>query len=168
MADIESLLDETRVSEAGRDRNLEEMDEVVATALATWTESASAQGIRVDMQLGSGVELEVDTPALLRALRNLTANSLEAMPDGGTLRVETAREGDEVVIRISDTGVGIPDEVADRLFEPFVTSGKRRGTGLGLAIVQKVIDDHDGTIEVSKPQGAGTAFTLRLPLTSGR
>ena len=56
--------------------------------------------------------------------------------------------------------------IADSLFEPFITSGKQGGTGLGLAVVQKVVLDHDGTIEVTKPEGGGTAFTIRLPLPS--
>ena len=104
---------------------------------------------------------------LQRALRNLATNALEAMPDGGTLLIETTRDpGNErfAIVRVADTGSGIPDEIADRLFEPFVTCGKRGGTGLGLAIVRKLVDDHDGSIEVSKAEGGGTAFTLRLPL----
>ena len=160
----DKLLDSTRLSEGGRAATREDLDDLVAAALATLIEPASRQGVRVEMQLESGVELEVDEDGLRRALRNLVTNSLEAMPDGGTLRVESACEGDVVVLRVSDTGGGIPEEIADRLFEPFVTCGKRGGTGLGLAVVQKVVDDHEGSVEVSKAEGGGTAFCLRLPL----
>jgi signal transduction histidine kinase len=120
--------------------------------------------VEVQLQLESGVELEVDEDGLRRALSNLVLNALQAMPEGGFLHVETAVEGEQGVVRIRDTGVGIPDDIIDHLFEPFVTSGRQGGTGLGLAIVQKVVHDHQGAVEVGKPEGGGTIFTLRLPL----
>ena len=160
----EQLLEVTRASEQAAQRTREPIDEVVATALASLMSSASNQGIVIEMDLESGVELDVDEAALRRALRNLVTNSLEAMPDGGQLRIDTAREGDEVVVRVVDSGVGIPDDIANTLFEPFVTSAKPGGTGLGLAIVQKAVHDHGGDVEVSKPEGGGTAFALRMPI----
>ena len=63
-----------------------------------------------------------------------------------------------------DDGPGIPAEIVDRLFEPFVTAGKPHGSGLGLAVVRKVVDDHSGTVTASKAEGGGAAFELRLPL----
>jgi signal transduction histidine kinase len=94
-------------------------------------------------------------------------NALEAMPEGGVLRVATAREEASAVVSVADSGVGIPEEIRDRIFEPFVTARKKGGTGLGLAIVKKIVDDHGGTIEVTKPEGGGTTFSLRLPLAPG-
>jgi len=160
----EELLEVTRASEGGATWAHECLDEVVAAALASFVEPAATQGVEVGLQLESGVELEVDEDGLRRALSNLVTNALQAMPEGGLLHVETALEGDEAVVRIRDTGVGIPDDIADRLFEPFVTSGRRGGTGLGLAIAQKVAHDHRGAIEVGKPEGGGTVFTLKLSL----
>lgn len=160
----EGLLDVTRASDGSGRKTLESLDEVVAAAIAPLVEAASLQGIEVKIELASGIELALDEPSIQRALRNLLTNSLEAMVDGGALVLSTAVEEATAVIRVSDNGTGIPSEIADRLFEPFVTSGKHGGTGLGLAIVQKVVHDHDGTIAVDKPVGGGTTFVLRLPI----
>jgi two-component system, sporulation sensor kinase E len=70
------------------------------------------------------------------------------MPNGGTLRVETRRSGDDVLLRISDTGTGIPEEIMDKIFEPYFTT-KPFGTGLGLTIVFKIVKEHFGDISVS-------------------
>lgn len=105
-----------------------------------------------------------DEAKITRAMHNLVRNAIEAMePDGGTLTIRVAREGTELVIVVSDTGKGIPKEVEGRLFQSFVTAGKRgRGTGLGLAIVKKIVDEHAGTIRAdSSPRGA--VFTVRIP-----
>ncbi|MBM4372729.1 MAG: HAMP domain-containing histidine kinase, partial [Deltaproteobacteria bacterium] len=69
--------------------------------------------------------------------------------------------------RFMDTGRGIPEEIRHRLFESFVTSGKREGTGLGLAIVKKIVDDHGGTIEFHSVAGKGTTFDVVLPADGG-
>ena len=136
--------------------------------LASLGESAGRDGVALEMDRRAGADLPVDEEGLRRALRNLATNAIEAMPEGGKLRVESFCEGDDVVLRVTDSGVGIPDEIADRLFEPFVTAGKPKGTGLGLAVVQKVVHDHQGIIELSKPDGGGSAFTMRLPFRSAR
>jgi signal transduction histidine kinase len=160
----EELLEATRAGE-GRARPREEhVDEVVETALARIVEDASLCGVEVVTDLSSGVRMPIDEDRLRRALQNLFVNALEAMPEGGVLRVASVTEPDAVSLWITDTGVGIPDEIIDSLFEPFVTAGKARGTGLGLAIVKKVVEDHGGTIAVDKPEGGGTCFRLRFPL----
>jgi signal transduction histidine kinase len=83
-------------------------------------------------------------------------------PKGGKLTLRVARENSDLLVSVRDTGKGIPKEIEDKLFQSFVTSGKRGGTGLGLAIVKKIVDEHAGAITVqSSPQGA--TFTLRLP-----
>jgi signal transduction histidine kinase len=123
---------------------------------------------------GSKVELTVDIrdrgkarldeSKITRAIHNLARNAIEAMDDrgGGKLRITVDREGETLIIRVADTGPGLPAEVEERLFRSFVTSGKAGGTGLGLAIVKKIAEDHGGTIEASSgPQG--TTFTMRLP-----
>ena len=117
------------------------------------------------MDLASRTALPLDVDRLQRALRNLVQNACEAMPEGGRLHVESRREGDFATIRVVDNGPGIPEDIADRLFEPFVTAGKPNGSGLGLAVVRKVLDDHGGSVAATKPEGGGAAFELRLPLT---
>jgi signal transduction histidine kinase len=105
----------------------------------------------------------VDVARFIRVLCNLIKNAREAMPNGGILTIGTDLVEDQVVIRISDTGVGIPPELLPKLFEPFVTHGKSNGTGLGMAIAKSVITAHKGKISVASVQGNGTTVDIRLP-----
>jgi signal transduction histidine kinase len=81
---------------------------------------------------------------------------------GGKFTIRVMREGEDVVFQFSDTGPGIPKEIEHRVFQSFVTSGKKGGTGLGLAIVKKIAEEHNGTIDVHSTS-RGATFTLRLP-----
>lgn len=122
---------------------------------------------------GRGIDFEVearydgtayfDEHKLMRVFHNLASNAIEAMPDGGHLRVTIDRDGDQLVWTVRDTGPGIPDQVRGRLFELFST-GRKGGTGLGLAIVKKIIDDHHGTIR-PETGPSGTTFVIRMPLS---
>jgi signal transduction histidine kinase len=105
----------------------------------------------------------VDLTRFIRVLCNLIKNAREAMPSGGILTISTDLVGSQVVIRISDTGVGIPAELLPKLFEPFVTQGKSHGTGLGLAMAKSVVTAHSGKISVSSVPGSGTTVDIRLP-----
>lgn len=104
-----------------------------------------------------------DEAKITRALNNLIRNAVDAMRGRtGKIVVRVKREGGAIVFSVSDTGPGIPAEIKSRLFESFVTSGKKGGTGLGLAIVKRVVDEHGGQVEVhSTPRG--TTFRLVLP-----
>lgn len=159
----QELLEATRAGEGRAHLHEESIDEVAESALAPIVEDASRCGIVVMTDLTSGVRVSLDEDRLRRALQNLFVNALEAMPEGGTLRVTSLAEPDAVTLCVADTGVGIPAEIVDSVFDPFVTVGKARGTGLGLAIVKKVVEDHGGSITVDKPEGGGTAFRLRFP-----
>ncbi|HEX8115257.1 MAG TPA: GAF domain-containing protein [Kofleriaceae bacterium] len=122
---------------------------------------------------GRGIDFEVETrydgiayfdeQKLMRVFHNLASNAIEAMPDGGHLRVTIDKDGDQLVWAVRDTGPGIPDHVRGRLFELFAT-GRKGGTGLGLAIVKKIIDDHHGTIR-PETGPSGTTFVIRMPLS---
>jgi two-component system, NtrC family, sensor histidine kinase HydH len=104
-------------------------------------------------------------PALLQVFRNLTLNALQAMPSGGVLRLETARDPahDEVVARVVDTGPGLPAEIHAHLFDPFFTT-KAEGTGLGLAIAREIALGHRGELRAANSaEGRGAVFTLILP-----
>jgi len=107
--------------------------------------------------------VEIDRARFIRVLSNLIKNSREAMPGGGILTITTDLVHDQVIIRISDTGVGIPAEVLSKLFEPFVTHGKPNSTGLGLAIAKSVVEAHGGKISLSSVNGSGTTVDIRLP-----
>jgi len=127
-------------------------------------------GIRVERCYQTGdCCLEADQDLLYRAFVNIFANSLQAMPEGGVLTVQTmltnGRDGASLMeIQVGDTGSGIPKEAMKKIFNPFFTT-RETGTGLGLAIVQTIIDNHSGEIEVVSQTGHGATFIIRLPLT---
>ena len=104
-----------------------------------------------------------DAPLLGQMLDSLLSNALEAMPGGGTLTVRTATAdaGRKVELVVSDTGIGIPREIAAQVFSPLVTS-KRSGLGLGLALVKRIVERHDGDIDLSSEAGRGTTARLRF------
>jgi signal transduction histidine kinase len=110
--------------------------------------------------------MAIDQNLLYRAFLNLFVNAIQAMPDGGTLFIDSslASEGPKknVVVRFTDTGIGISEEKLEIIFTPFYTN-KNRGTGLGLAIVKNIIEEHNGTIDVESETGKGAAFIITLP-----
>ncbi|MFP4483741.1 MAG: two-component system sensor histidine kinase NtrB [Spirochaetota bacterium] len=108
-------------------------------------------------------KIEVDEKYLKQALMNIIKNAIAAMPEGGTLRVWTERRGDEVQLSIADTGVGMSDEVVEKIFEPYFTT-KDFGSGIGLTLVYKVVKEHLGEVSVETEEGKGTTFTLSLPV----
>ncbi|HEY8449035.1 MAG TPA: ATP-binding protein, partial [Bacillota bacterium] len=123
-------------------------------------------GVTIETALEPGLPVLVaDGQQLRQVLYNLVLNAIEAMPDGGRLRVETALAGDgrQVVLQVRDTGVGIEPDHLDRVAEPFFTT-KAHGTGLGLAVVRSIVNNHGGTIECESQPGRGTTFIVRLPL----
>lgn len=106
-----------------------------------------------------------DEIQLERMLLNLWRNAVEAMPDGGTLTIKVFGEREFAKILVRDTGVGINSDELESIFKPFYTT-KTNGSGLGLAICKKIVDEHDGQIEVSSVVGEGTTFTILLPRVS--
>jgi signal transduction histidine kinase len=145
--------------------------------LKEWDISSLLEELRVDFDLlsaernvrfivervTSGV-VKIDRDRFERALLNIINNALEAMSDGGELRLSAIRSDGELQIDISDNGPGIPPEIQAGVFEPFVSAGKKRGTGLGLAITKRIVQQHQGDISFHSEPGKGTTFIIRLPL----
>jgi two-component system nitrogen regulation sensor histidine kinase NtrY len=128
-------------------------------------EASGQQAARIDFEIDLGAEpmpLDADPELLHRALSNLVLNAMDTMPEGGTLTLSAKPRGDQVEIRIADTGEGLTPEECERLFTPYYTT-KQHGTGLGLAIVQSVVADHAGTIAVESRHGGGAIFVITLP-----
>lgn len=120
--------------------------------------------IHTTLDLAEGeVRISADEDQLRRAIGNLVLNTLDAMPEGGTLRIGTAIHEDRVRIEVSDSGTGLTEEECARLFTPYYTT-KHHGTGLGLAIVQSVVSDHHGKISVVSQSGQGATFIIDLPI----
>lgn len=120
--------------------------------------------VEVVRQWGEDVpEIVADPEKLVQVFLNLAGNAFEAMPEGGTLSVSTARTDARVLIRVCDTGSGIEPGLEGRIFEPFFTR-KKSGTGLGLAISKSVVEQHGGSLTVSNRQEGGACFTIALPL----
>jgi two-component system sporulation sensor kinase A len=107
--------------------------------------------------------MDVDLARFVRALCHLIRNACEAMPCGGVLRFTTDRVHNEVVLRISDSGVGIPPQLISTLLEPFQTAAESVGTGLGLAIAKAVVEAHRGKISIASVPNKGTTVDIRLP-----
>ena len=144
------------------------LDHVVEESLRLVREPLQANGISVESALPAALpRVRADEPALIRALENLYRNALDAMPDGGLLRVRAARderEAGRLRLEISDTGTGIDREDMARIFDPFFTTKEvGKGTGLGLSIVHGIIEEHQGTIRVESRPGKGTTFVITLP-----
>ncbi|PYQ38155.1 MAG: sensor histidine kinase [Acidobacteria bacterium] len=140
-----------------------DLGDLVERVLALYRARAAA--VRIETGLAPGLPaVPADRDLLGRALGNLVANELEAMPDGGTLSVKTRAVEEGVALEVSDTGPGLTEEQPTRLFTPYYTT-KKGGTGLGLAIVQGIVSDHGGRIQVESAPGAGTTFTLVLPVS---
>jgi two-component system NtrC family sensor kinase len=101
-----------------------------------------------------------------RAIQNVLINAIQASTDDkGSVTVNCTPQDFYVDIRIEDTGSGITPEQMNKIFDPyFTTKQSKSGTGLGLYITKKVVEDHNGSIKVDSPPGAGTTFTIRLPL----
>jgi signal transduction histidine kinase len=136
---------------------------------------ADLPGLEVvrDFDLPAGRRGSVDVDKLRRAVFNIAANAREAMGGRGRLllsasvaRIDSA---EQLVLELADEGPGVAHEIADRVFDPFVTSGKKRGTGLGLAVARRFVEDHGGRVELvhDPPSARGARFRIALPLPGG-
>lgn len=126
----------------------------------------SLQQTRVEFSVSVGYDgtAVIDGDRLHRALTNIVNNAADAMPKGGEIRLETARDDQNLLFVISDNGPGIPAEIKDRIFDPFFTAGKTKGTGLGLSITQEIIKLHGGSISFESSPENGTTFFAKVPL----
>ena len=117
---------------------------------------------RSRIQPGMG-DFTGDKVKLEEVILNLLKNAREAVGPGGSVFLSAERTGDSVMIRCRDNGCGIPEEIRDTLFDPFVTC-KENGTGLGLAAVKRITEGHGGTVTAESEPGSGTVFTVTLPV----
>jgi signal transduction histidine kinase/CheY-like chemotaxis protein len=131
-----------------------------------WKDEAEAWGNPIDLTFTPGdVPATMGDPAGLREVfTNLIINAVAAMPGGGSITITTSRNNDSIVVRLSDTGTGMSQQVQKRIFEPFFTTKGTSGSGLGLSICYGIITRHKGQIHLQSSKGKGTAFTITLPV----
>jgi PAS domain S-box-containing protein len=148
-----------------------DLNEIIDNALdftrMKWKDNAESKGIKISIQKefstlpttsGSASELR-------EVFTNLINNSIDAMPQGGSIKMKTFKEDSHISIKVEDTGVGIPKTMRDRVFDPFFTTKGVQSSGLGLSVSYGIINRHRGTISVDSIEGKGTTFTIKLPIS---
>ncbi|MGA7954025.1 MAG: ATP-binding protein [Gloeobacterales cyanobacterium] len=169
---VGDLLFLTREEGGGENRSHTKVDvvRILEEVLEEQRSVAASLGIRLRLSVGTHTSLYVmgDTDQLSRLFTNLISNALRYTPEGGEVIAALTLEGRDCVMTVKDTGIGIPLEHQDKIFERFyrvdpARSRRLGGFGLGLAIARKIAEEHRGTLAVHSVQGAGTTFTVRFP-----
>ncbi|MDX6653246.1 MAG: hypothetical protein QOJ38_2027 [Solirubrobacterales bacterium] len=146
-----------------------ELDKIAAESIETAMLTADKREIELSAEIEPVPLQKGDPDRLAQALDNLLSNALKFTPAGGQVKLRLWRDADEILVSVSDTGIGVPEAERDRLFERFYRSsnalnGSAEGAGLGLSIVSAIIDGHGGTIAVESEEGVGTRILVRMPL----
>ena len=139
---------------------------VIELTQPRWKDQSQAIGltIRMTTDLREVPPIAGEESAIRELLTNLVFNAIDALLVGGTITLGTELDGEFVKLWVSDTGVGMPEEVRKRCFEPFFTTKGDQGTGLGLSMVHGIVRRHGGTVAIASAPGQGTTVTLRLPI----
>lgn len=167
--DIDEMLRELADFTAGSDTTHKQPTDVVdlvTDVVKQFRPRAEAARIKVSVRLRlKHVKVApLDAPKIRRVVSNLVKNAIEATPSAGRITVVAATYKDDIYLWVRDSGRGVPPEVMSRLFEPFVTHGKKGGTGLGLSICRRFAEQHGGEVGCRTRMGKGTRFIVRLPL----
>jgi len=153
----------SRVASGSRSTaEISDIRDVILAASQAASAGIANQGVEIALDMPRRIELPLMCSRVECVFFNLITNALEAMPSGGQIHILAKTAGDYVLVEIEDTGPGIPPGIRERLFEPFVTAGKRDGLGLGLALARQTVLDHGGDIWTEP--AAGARFVIRLPL----
>jgi len=149
-----------------------DLNEVVSDALdftrARWKGEAELKGIKIRIKKElSPISPIMGKPSELReVLTNLINNALDAMPQGGRIKIKTFKEDKCICLKVEDTGTGMPAHIMERIFDPFYTTKGPQATGLGMSLSYGIITRHRGTISVDSQEGKGTIFTIKIPIVS--
>jgi PAS domain S-box-containing protein len=150
-----------------------QLDQLVRSVHESFAPAIRQGQLTCRLDLEPGLGMDGDSRQLERVVANLIANAVKFTPPGGTINIAGRRDGDEVVLEVSDTGIGIPEDEQPRLFTRFfrstiATERETQGTGLGLFIVKHVAEAHGGNVAVASSPGTGSTFTVRLPAHAPR
>jgi signal transduction histidine kinase len=162
---IQELLQDLLNVSRGKHEALEvcRLREVASAAVDALAPAAEQQSVAIALEIPAEIEVPLERSRMERAFSNLIGNALEAMPDGGEVRIGAIMEDGSVVVHVQDNGPGIAPEIRSQLFQPFVSAGKRNGLGLGLALSRQTVLDHGGDMWVQSERGRGACFSFRLP-----
>jgi signal transduction histidine kinase len=161
---VQTLIDFSRPVEL--DLSTQDLRSIVTSVLTLAEPDLEQRSVRVVSTLPPGpVYVRVDADLIQQALLNVLLNGAQAMADGGELHVELRQNTHEASLRIRDQGCGIPHEILGRIFNLYFTT-KRDGTGIGLAMTYRILQLHNGSVQVESKVDVGTQFTLRLPVAA--
>jgi PAS domain S-box-containing protein len=157
------------------DKNFTQVDinELIDHALeftrVRWKDDTESKGIKIKIikEFSSLPSIAGSASELREVFTNFINNALDAMPQGGQVKIKTFKKGRNVFVKLEDTGVGIPKAIRGRIFDPFFTTKGPQSTGLGMSVSYGIINRHQGTIKIESVEGKGTTFTIKLPVISG-
>jgi signal transduction histidine kinase len=161
---VQTLVDFMRA----RELHLEEVDlrRVLEDVSLLAIPDAEQHGVTIKREMpGEPLPIKADLDFIKQALLNVVLNGIQAMPRGGPLTISARRDEDAVVAEVRDQGVGIAQDVQDKIFELYFTT-RKEGNGIGLAQTYQILQWHYGSVEFESKQGAGTTFRFRLPLAA--
>ncbi len=168
---VGDLLDLARLEGGGDSFDAQDvpLEDVFGRVLARHERAAEEKGVALGADIAPGAEIVTGDPMRLeQALQNLAANALRHTPRGGSVRLAAAVDGDAVLVKVTDSGSGIPSEHLDHVFDRFykvdpARGGQTRGSGLGLSIVKAIVERHNGTVTATSRPGEGATFTIKFP-----
>ncbi|NOZ20844.1 MAG: response regulator [Planctomycetes bacterium] len=146
------------------------LEDVVAITSTRWLDQAQRQGIKieVDEQYGTTGVVQGDEAELREAFTNIILNAVDALPEGGKIRIETGHRDNMAYVKIADNGVGMTPEVQKKVFDPLFTTKGGQGNGLGMSVSYGIITRHGGRVSVDSQPGKGTTFTAEFPIMASQ
>jgi signal transduction histidine kinase len=170
---VQRLLEQARVESGELVLKIEEIDleEVARPIVTSFQPQAAARGVNLELHSQRPAIIEADEHRLSQVFVNLIDNGLRYTPDGGTVSVALDVQDGHAVVRVTDTGIGIPYKDLPFVFERFYVVDRSRargisGAGLGLSIVKQIVEAHGGSVQVESTLGSGTTFTVRIPVVA--
>ncbi|PHX94362.1 MAG: two-component sensor histidine kinase [Acidimicrobium sp.] len=166
---VDDLLDLSRVEFGGTEEWTDiDLGRVLVEVVSTNQHAAKRQGLGLSLTGSAELSVRGDRAQLVSMFSNLVDNAIKYSEAGGVVSVESATQGDEILVTVTDHGIGIAERDQKRIFERFYRVDKARsratgGTGLGLSIVRHIVLEHGGSIDVRSEEGIGSTFTVRMP-----